>query len=77
MKKAMDLDQPVHNYKVLMSELLGYYITIPAASPEEAQAYANDTKMRKNYVKSEIMVVETTPVSAELIVKEDAVQDEG
>ena len=71
MKKPIDLDQPVHNYKVLMSELLGYYITITAASPEEAQHYANDTQMRKNYTKSDIMVVETTPVSAELIVKQE------
>jgi hypothetical protein len=53
-----------------MSELLGYYITIHASSDEEAQEYANDPKMRKNYAKSNIVVVETTPVSAELIVKE-------
>ena len=37
---------------------------------KEAQEYANDPKMRKNYAKSNIVVVETTPVSAELIVKD-------
>tara|TARA_R100001377_G_C3098606_1_gene78373 strand:+ start:44 stop:262 length:219 start_codon:yes stop_codon:yes gene_type:complete len=71
MKKPIDLDKPVYKYKVLMSELIGYYITIAASSPEEAQHYANDTQMRKNYTKSDIMVVETTPVSAELIVKQE------
>ena len=75
MKGIIDTTKPVYKYKVLMSELLGYYITIPASSPEEAQDYANNPKMRKNYIKSEIMVVETTPVSAELITKQEIPND--
>ena len=50
MKGIIDTTQPIHEYRVLMSELLGYYITIHASSPEEAQEYVNDPKMRKNYV---------------------------
>ena len=71
MKGIIDTTQPIHEYKVLMSELLGYYITFHASSDAEAHEYANDPKMRKNYAKSNIVVVETTPVSAELIVKEE------
>ena len=75
MKGIIDTTQPIHEYKVLMSELLGYYITIHASSPEEAREYANNPEIRKNYNKSGIVVVETSPVSAELIPKQELPSD--
>ena len=75
MKGIIDTTKPVYKYKVLMSELLGYYITIAASSPEEAREYANNPEIRKNYNKSGIVVVETSPVSAELIPKQELPSD--
>jgi len=54
-----------------MSELLGYYVDVAASSPEEAQQYANNPDIRKHWNKYGISVVETTPVSAELITTKD------
>lgn len=69
MKGIIDTSKPVYKYKVLMSELLGYYVNVAASSPEEAQQYANNPKIRQHWNKYDIKVVETTPVSAELIEK--------
>ena len=52
-----------------MSELSGYYLTVAAETPEQAMEYGKDEAMRKNYKMSEIMVVETAVVSAELVTK--------
>lgn len=71
MKGIIDTSKPVYKYKVLMSELLGYYVDVAASSPEEAQQYANSPDIRKHWKKYGISVVETTPVSAELITTKD------
>jgi|TARA_R110002020_G_scaffold454663_1_gene670539 hypothetical protein len=71
-KGIIDTSKPVYKYKVLMSELLGYYVDVAASSPEEAQQYANNPNIRKHWNKYGISVVETTPVSAELIEKESS-----
>ena len=70
MTGIIDTTKPIQSYRVLMSELSGYYLTIAAETPEEAMEYGKDEAMRKNYKMSEIMVVETAVVSAELIEKE-------
>ena len=70
MKGIIDTSKPIYTYKVLMSELLGYYITVAADTPEQAMEYGNNPAIRKNYKMSEIKVVETAAVSAELITKE-------
>jgi|TARA_R110000803_G_scaffold30724_1_gene69084 hypothetical protein len=70
MKGIIDTSKPIQSYRVLMSELSGYYLTIAAETPEEAMEYGKDEAMRKNYKMSEIMVVETAVVSAEPIKKE-------
>mgnify|MGYP003678426522 FL=1 len=69
MKGIIDTTKPIQSYRVLMSELSGYYLTIAAETPEEAMEYGKDEAMRKNYKMSEIMVVETAVVSAEPIEK--------
>ena len=70
MKGIIDTTKPIQSYRVLVSELSGYYLTIAAETPEEAMEYGKDEAMRKNYKMSEIMVVETAVVSAEPIKKE-------
>ena len=69
MKAIIDTSKPIHSYKVLMSELSGYYLTVAAETPEQAMEYSRDEAMRKNYKMSEITVVETAVVSAELVTK--------
>jgi hypothetical protein len=69
MKGIIDTTKPINRYKVLVSELSGYYITVAAETPEKAMEYGNNPAIRKNYKMSEIMVVETAVVSAELITK--------
>jgi len=71
MKGIIDTTKPINRYKVLVSELNGYYITIPAETPEQAMEYGNNPVTRKHYTPSmsDIMVVETAVVSAELIEK--------
>ena len=70
MKGIIDTTKPINRYKVLVSELSGYYITVAAETPKQAMEYGNNPAIRKNYKMSEIMVVETAVVSAELITKE-------
>jgi hypothetical protein len=70
MKGIIDTTKPINRYKVLVSELSGFYITVAAETPEQAMEYGNNPAIRKNYKMSEIMVVETAVVSAELITKE-------
>ena len=71
MKAIIDTSKPIQSYKVLMSELSGYYLTVAAETPEQAMEYSNNEAMRKNYKMSQIYVVETAVVSAELIEKEN------
>ena len=70
MKGIIDTSKPIQSYKVLMSELSGYYLTVAAETPEQAMEYGNNPAIRKNYKMSEIMVVETAVVSAELVTKQ-------
>ena len=39
MKGIIDTTKPIQSYRVLMSELSGYYLTIAAETPEEAMEY--------------------------------------
>jgi hypothetical protein len=71
MKGIIDTSEPVHKYKVLMSELIGYYVDVAASSPEEARKFANNPDIRQHWHKYDIKVVETSPVSAELIPLKD------
>lgn len=71
MKGIIDTSEPVHKYKVLMSELIGYYVDVAASSPEEAQKFASNREIRDKWNKYGIAVVETAPVSATLITKDE------
>ena len=71
MKGIIDTSEPVYKYKVLMSELIGYYVDVAASSPEEAQKFANNPDIRDKWHKYGIAVVETAPVSATLITKDE------
>jgi len=71
MKGIIDTSEPVYKYKVLMSELIGYYVDVAASSPEEAQKFASNREIRDKWNKYGIAVVETAPVSATLITKDE------
>jgi hypothetical protein len=71
MKGIIDTSEPVYKYKVLMSELIGYYVDVAASSPEEAQKFASNREIRDKWHKYGIAVVETAPVSATLITKDE------
>ena len=67
MKGIIDTSEPVYKYKVLMSELIGYYVDVAASNPEEAKKFANNPDLRDKWHEYGIAVVETAPVSATLI----------
>ena len=71
MKGIIDTSEPVYKYKVLMSELIGYYVDVAASSPEEAKKFANNPDLRDKWHEYGIAVVETAPVSATLITKDE------
>jgi hypothetical protein len=52
LKMQIDVTSEIQTYKVLMSEVIGYYINVTAESPEEAETYArlkNRDSMYKRY----------------------------
>jgi len=52
LKMQIDVTSEIQTYKVLMSEVIGYYINVAAESPEEAETYArlnNRDSMYKRY----------------------------
>jgi hypothetical protein len=71
MKGIIDTSEPVYKYKVLMSKLIGYYVDVAASSPEEAKKFANNPDLRDKWHEYGIAVVETAPVSATLITKDE------
>jgi len=71
MKGIIDTSEPVYKYKVLMSELIGYYVDVAASSTEEAQKFASNREIRDKWNKYGIAVVKTAPVSATLITKDE------
>jgi len=71
MKGIIDTSEPVYKYKVLMSELIGYHVDVAASSPEEAKKFANNPDLRDKWHEYGIAVVETAPVSATLITKDE------
>ena len=71
MKGIIDTSEPVYKYKVLMSKVIGYYVDVAASSPEEAKKFANNPDLRDKWHEYGIAVVETAPVSATLITKDE------
>jgi len=71
MKGIIDTSEPVYKYKVLMSKVIGYYVDVAASSPEEAKKFASNREIRDKWNKYGIAVVETAPVSATLITKDE------
>lgn len=71
MKGIIDTSEPVYKYKVLMSKVIGYYVDIAASTPEEAKKFANNPDLRDKWHEYGIAVVETAPVSATLITKDE------
>lgn len=71
MKGIIDTSEPVYKYKVLMSKLIGYYVDVAASTPEEAKKFANNPDLRDKWHEYGIAVVETAPVSATLITKDE------
>ena len=71
MKGIIDTSEPVYKYKVLMSKVIGYYVDVAASTPEEAKKFANNPDLRDKWHEYGIAVVETAPVSATLITKDE------
>ena len=57
-----DIEKPIQVYKVLMSQVRGYYIDVAAINAEEAMEYAELNKNKNTYKEYENQVVETMPV---------------
>ena len=57
-----DIEKPIQVYKVLMSQVRGYYIDVAAINAEEAMEYAELNKNNNIYKEYENQVVETMPV---------------
>ena len=57
-----DIEKPIQVYKVLMSQVRGYYIDVAATNAEEAMEYAELNKNKNIYKEYENQVVETVPV---------------
>jgi len=55
----IDVTSEIKTYKVLMSEVCGYYIDVPASSPEEALKFAKVGKFYETYGKK---IVDREPV---------------
>jgi|TARA_B110000914_G_scaffold181675_1_gene164197 hypothetical protein len=68
LKMQIDIEQPIQVYKVMMSEVSGYFIDVAASSPEEALEYANINKKSGVYKPYGLQVVDVSPVE---VVTED------
>ena len=62
MKEIIDIDEPIETYKVMMSEVRGYYIDVPASSASEAMQYAEVGKRAGIYKKYHGHIVDIAPV---------------
>jgi|TARA_B110000977_G_scaffold48939_1_gene66456 hypothetical protein len=58
----IDINEPIEVYKVLMSEVSGYFIDVAASSPEEAMHYAEINKKSGMYKPYDKEVVDISPV---------------
>tara|TARA_A200000159_G_scaffold27376_1_gene24160 strand:- start:1036 stop:1260 length:225 start_codon:yes stop_codon:yes gene_type:complete len=54
-----DVESKLNTYKVMMSEVHGYYIDVPASSPEEALKFAKAGSYYEEYGRK---VVDREPV---------------
>lgn len=59
LKMQIDVTSEIQTYKVLMSEVIGYYINVAAESPEEAETYARLNNRDSMYKRYGDKVVET------------------
>tara|TARA_R100000935_G_C2780582_1_gene141545 strand:+ start:374 stop:592 length:219 start_codon:yes stop_codon:yes gene_type:complete len=56
LKSQIDLEQPIQKYKVMVSQVTGYFIDVAASNEEDALKYAK----AKNYYKQyDLQVVDT------------------
>ena len=56
LKSQIDLEQPIQKYKVMVSQITGYFIDVAASNEEDALKYAK----AKNYFKQyDLQVVDT------------------
>ena len=68
MKGIIDISKPIQTYKVMMSEVRGYYIDVAASTPEQAMEYAEVNKRAGMYKKYNGHIVDIAPV---MIVEEE------
>lgn len=54
-----DVESKLNRYKIMMSEVHGYYIDVPASSPEEAMKFAKAGSYYEEYGRK---VVDREPV---------------
>jgi len=74
LKMQIDIEAPIQVYKVLMSEVSGYYIDVAAENAEEALQYAEMNKKSGMYKPYSRMLVDISP--AEAIVKVIVIEKE-
>lgn len=61
-----DVESKLNTYKVMMSEVYGYYVDVPASSPEEALKFAKASKHYEEYSRK---LVDREPV--EVVINEN------
>jgi|TARA_R110000803_G_scaffold54309_3_gene111009 hypothetical protein len=64
LKMQIDIEAPIQVYKVLMSEVSGYYIDVAAENTEEAMQYAEMNKKSGMYKPYNRMLVDISPTEA-------------
>lgn len=62
LKMQIDIEKPIQVYKVLMSEVSGYFIDVAAENAEEAMQYAEHNKKSGMYKPYDKKVVDISPV---------------
>jgi len=56
LKSQIDLEQPIQKYKVMVSQVTGYFIDVAASNEEDALKYA---KAKNYYNQYDLQVVDT------------------
>ena len=64
LKMQIDIEAPIQVYKVMMSEVSGYYIDVAAENAEEAMEYAEMNKRSGMYKPYNRELVDVAPVKA-------------
>jgi hypothetical protein len=62
LKMQIDIEKPIQVYKVLMSEVSGYFIDVAAENAEEAMQYAESNKKSGMYKPYDKQIVDISPV---------------